>query len=80
MWQVKNKSLNKKFVFKDFKQASGFMQSVATFAEEINHHPKWLNQWNQVEIWLSTHSKKDQITDKDHRLANKIDIISKDYQ
>lgn len=73
-WQEKDNSLYRKFEFKDFKQAFEFMKRVAEVAEAQNHHPKWLNEYNKVEIWLSTHNKG-KITDKDHRLAKAIDKI-----
>ncbi|MBI4033531.1 4a-hydroxytetrahydrobiopterin dehydratase [Candidatus Saccharibacteria bacterium] len=78
-WQEKNSSLYKKFEFKDFKQAFEFMKQVAEVAEEQNHHPKWLNEYNKVEIWLSTHSEG-KITDKDHTLAKEIDKIYEDLK
>jgi 4a-hydroxytetrahydrobiopterin dehydratase len=75
MWQDKNNSLYKKFEFRDFKEAFGFMQEVAKAAEEANHHPKWQNEWNKVEIWLSTHEAGNKITEKDQVMAKTIDQI-----
>lgn len=49
------------------------MTKVSAVAEAQNHHPRWLNDWNEVEIWLSTHSAG-KITDRDHKLAKAIDI------
>lgn len=74
MWQEKNKQLYKKFEFKDFTQAFEFMKRVATEAEGMDHHPKWQNEYNKVEIWLSTHSEG-KVTSKDHKLAEGIDKI-----
>ena len=65
----------REFKFKDFKQAFGFMTTVAGSAEQMNHHPTWSNTYNKVEIWLSTHSAGDKITDKDRQLAAEIDRI-----
>lgn len=72
MWQEKDKQLYKEFSFKDFNQAWSFMSRVANIAEAQNHHPRWQNEWNKVEIWLSTHSDG-RVTDKDRRLAIAID-------
>ncbi len=77
MWQEINKSLYKKFEFKNFSEAFGFMTRVAIEAEKMNHHPLWTNVWNKVEIWLSTHDAGDIVTDKDKKLADKIDAIVK---
>ena len=75
MWQDKNNQLYKKFEFKDFTEAFAFMTRVAEAAEQANHHPKWLNEWNKVKIWLTSHDAGDKVTEKDHQLAKKIDEI-----
>ncbi len=75
MWQEENNSLYKKFTFKNFSEAFSFMTRVALIAEKMNHHPKWTNVWNTVELWLSTHDAGDLVTDKDKKLAEKIDAL-----
>ena len=74
-WEEKNNSLYRKFEFKDFSEAFAFMTRVALIAEKMNHHPKWTNVWNTVEVWLSTHDAGDVVTDKDRKLAEKIDVL-----
>jgi len=76
MWHQTNRELFKEFVFKDFNEAFDFMKAVSLIAEEQNHHPRWLNEYNTVKIWLSTHDAGDTVTDKDHKLAEAIDAIS----
>jgi len=73
MWDEKNNTLYRKFQFKDFSQAFAFMTRVALEAEKMDHHPDWSNVYNTVEIRLSTHSAGDIVTDKDRKLAQKID-------
>ena len=51
------------------------MTRVALLAETQNHHPKWTNEWNQVELWLSTHSEGNVVTEKDRKLADAINKI-----
>ena len=75
MWKEENNKLYKKFQFKDFSSAFGFMTRVALEAEKLNHHPEWKNVWNTVECWLSTHDAGDIVTEKDHQLAKKIDSL-----
>ena len=74
-WQEKNNSLYRKLEFKDFSEAFAFMTRVALIAEKMDHHPTWTNVWNTVEIWLSTHDAGDIVTDKDKKLAEKIDAL-----
>jgi len=75
MWQEIDNKLYRKFEFKNFVEAFAFMTQVALTAEKMNHHPLWTNVWNTVEIWLSTHDAGDIVTDKDRKLAEKIDQI-----
>lgn len=75
MWQEQNNTLYRSFSFADFSEAFAFMLRVALLAETHNHHPKWTNSWNKVEIWLSTHDAGDMVTDKDHKLAQAIDKL-----
>lgn len=80
MWREKDDRLYRMFQFKDFVEAFGFMSQVAEAADGLNHHPKWTNQYNKVEIWLTTHSAGGKITDKDRQLAKAIDAIYENYQ
>ena len=48
-------AIQKKFVFKDFNAAFGFMTRVALKADKMNHHPEWFNVYNKVQITLATH-------------------------
>lgn len=75
MWQERDNKLYRKFQFKNFSQAFAFMTRVAIEAEKMDHHPLWTNVYNSVEIWLSTHDAGDTVTDKDHKLAKKIDSL-----
>jgi 4a-hydroxytetrahydrobiopterin dehydratase len=48
-------AIQRRFLFKDFNAAFGFMSRVALKAEALDHHPEWSNVYNRVEILLSTH-------------------------
>ncbi|OLY91000.1 4a-hydroxytetrahydrobiopterin dehydratase [Cnuella takakiae] len=75
MWQETNNTLYRKFEFADFSEAFAFMTRVALLAEKADHHPRWTNVWNTVEIWLNTHDAGNVVTDKDHKLAKAIDRL-----
>lgn len=75
MWQETKHGLYKQFNFENFKEAWAFMSKVAELAEEYQHHPRWENEWNVVQIWLITHEGGQRITDKDHELAKAIDAV-----
>lgn len=75
MWQKRDGALYKLFTFKDFNEAFAFMEKVAKIANFAQHHPRWTNEWNKVELWLSTHEKGGTVTEKDEDLARAIDAI-----
>jgi len=57
-WQIQQQrdAMSRTFLFANFEAAFRFMQGCAVYAEQIDHHPEWLNVWNRVEVVLSTHS------------------------
>lgn len=75
MWQEADNCLYQKFVFEDFSEAFAFMTRIALAAEKMDHHPRWTNVWNTVEIWLNTHDAGNVVTDKDRKLAATIDKL-----
>ena len=75
MWQETGNKLYKKFQFKNFSEAFAFMTRVAIEAEKMDHHPKWTNVWNTVEIWLNTHDAGNTVTERDRKLAQRIDAL-----
>ena len=76
VWEETDNKLYKKFQFKNFSEAFAFMTRVALIAEKMDHHPEWKNVYNTVEVWLSTHDAGDIVTEKDRKLADKIDALN----
>jgi len=79
-WKEKNNTLEAEFKFVDFSQAWTFMNEVAIAAEKQNHHPNWYNVYNTVKINLSTHDAGNVVTEKDRKLAARIDEIFARYK
>ncbi len=75
MWKEADNKLYRKFQFKNFSEAFAVMTRVALAAEKMDHHPEWKNVWNTVEVWLCTHDAGDIVTDRDRKLASKIDAL-----
>ncbi len=67
-------AIHRRFTFRDFSEAWGFMARVALLAEAQNHHPEWANVWNRVEIQLTTHDAGG-LSARDVRLAKAIDAL-----
>ena len=69
-------AIGKKFEFKDFNQAFGFMARAALAAEKMDHHPEWFNVYNKVDVTLSTHDAGG-VTQHDIDLAAAMDGFAK---
>ncbi|HEV2562899.1 MAG TPA: 4a-hydroxytetrahydrobiopterin dehydratase [Rhizomicrobium sp.] len=68
-------AITRKFEFKDFNTAFGFMSRVALLAEKMDHHPEWFNVYNKVEVTLSTHDAGG-VTDNDIQMAKAMDFYA----
>lgn len=68
-------AIARKFLFKDFNQAFGFMTRAALVAEKMDHHPEWFNVYKTVEVTLSTHDAGG-VTELDIKLAEAMDKIA----
>ena len=68
-------AISKKFVFKDFNAAFGFMTRAALIAEKLDHHPEWFNVYRTVEVTLSTHDAGG-VTELDITLAGAMDGLA----
>lgn len=73
-WQLAGNAITRRFRFKDFVQAMGFVNQVALLAERANHHPDIDIRWNQVTLTLTTHSAGG-LTENDFKLAKEIDAL-----
>jgi len=68
-------AIAKKFSFKDFNEAFGFMARAALIAEKLDHHPEWFNVYNRVEVTLATHDAGG-VTERDIKLAEAMDRLA----
>jgi 4a-hydroxytetrahydrobiopterin dehydratase len=68
-------AIARKFTFKDFNEAFGFMSRVALVAEKNDHHPDWRNVYRTVEVELSTHDAGG-VTARDVDLAKAMNLIA----
>ncbi len=68
-------AITKRFVFKDFNAAFGFMTRAALMAEKLDHHPEWFNVYKTVEVTLSTHDAGG-VTELDVTLADAMNKLA----
>ena len=78
-WSINDKFLTCMYEFKNFNDALSFMNKVGVKCEEMDHHPKWTNVYNILEIELFTHDK-DGLTLKDFDLASFMDQEFESYE
>jgi 4a-hydroxytetrahydrobiopterin dehydratase len=73
-WAREGSSITRSVTREDFRAAMLFTGAVAYLAEEANHHPDILIQWNRVTLTLSTHSAGG-LTAADFSLAGRISAL-----
>lgn len=72
-----DKEIHKSYQFKTFAEAKRFVDKVAAVAEEMDHHPRIQLDYNQVDVWFTTHSEGG-VTEKDTQLADKVEGLVAD--
>ena len=75
-WSIEGIFLKGSYSFNNFENAFSFMKEVAVKCEEMNHHPKWTNVYNKLDIELFTHDSGG-ITEKDFELSAFMDSTFK---
>ena len=79
-WRLEDIYLKANFDFKSFSDAITFMSIVGKKCDKLNHHPKWTNVYNKIEIELYTHDAGG-ITIKDFELSSFMDeVFSKNFK
>src|SRR5215211_2048558 len=68
-------AITRKFVFRDFNEAFGFMTRAALVVEKMDHHPEWFNVYKTIEVTLSTHDAGG-VTELDVKLAQTMDKLA----
>src|SRR5690554_3689061 len=69
-------AITRKFEFRNFNEAFGFMSRAALMAEKLDHHPEWFNVYKTVEVTLATHSAGG-VTELDVKLAGAMNRFAK---
>ncbi len=71
-WIELNNQIQRTFAFDDFITSMKFVNAIAEYAEQVQHHPDMLIRYNKVTLTVSTHDASG-ITQKDFELATKAD-------
>ena len=73
-WDRTGDRLVKRVQKRDFAEALAYVNAVGALAEEANHHPDMLIEWNTVTLNLWTHTTG-RVTAADEALAERIDEL-----
>ncbi|MBI2166260.1 MAG: 4a-hydroxytetrahydrobiopterin dehydratase [Chloroflexi bacterium] len=80
-WQViheENRKLERRFRFRDFRQALAFTNRVAEVAEAEGHHPRIVTEWGRATVTWWTHKLKD-LHRNDFIMAAKTDMAYQEF-
>jgi len=75
-WELDGAAIRRKFTFKGFPDAVGFIVRLGFAAEAADHHPDLLVNYKRVTLTYSTHSAGG-LTDKDFDGAGKANELAK---
>lgn len=74
-WQRNGEVISRTYEFTDFLEAMKFVNTVATIAEQVQHHPDVDIRWNKVTLALTTHDAGG-LTQKDFAMARQCDGLA----
>ena len=74
-WSFADNKISKKFKFKDFMDSLNFINRLAPFCEENDHHPDIHLFYNKVVFELQRFDIGGKVTDRDFVIARKIEEL-----
>ncbi|MEK6867644.1 MAG: 4a-hydroxytetrahydrobiopterin dehydratase [Nanoarchaeota archaeon] len=74
-WKLVSGRIEKDYIFKDFVDASSWLEKIKFLAEAEGHHPDIHWTWNKITLVLWTHASKG-LSENDFILAAKIDALA----
>ena len=76
-WKRDGSAIAAAYKFASFRDALALIVRVGFEAEELNHHPEIVNEYNKVSFKLSTHDAGGATTDLDIVLATRISALAR---
>lgn len=74
-WKYSNNKISKEFKFKDFMDSLIFINKLAPFCEELDHHPDVHIYYSKVLFELSRYDVGGKVTNKDFLVAREIENL-----
>ncbi|MGF1483203.1 MAG: 4a-hydroxytetrahydrobiopterin dehydratase [Opitutales bacterium] len=75
-WTFEDDRIFRTWKFGSFPEAMAFLVRVGFEAEEADHHPEIYNVYSTVRLSLNTHDVGGKVTERDLKLAMKIQAIA----
>ena len=72
-WRYERPEIAATYRFADFAAAIAFVVQAALLAEKHDHHPDIDVRYNTVRVAMATHDAGNKITERDLKLAEKLD-------
>ncbi|MEM9777256.1 MAG: 4a-hydroxytetrahydrobiopterin dehydratase [Chloroflexota bacterium] len=70
------RELHRAFKFRTYDEAFAFMTAVSEqVIVPLDHHPRWLNDYNRLEMWFTTFDYGYQISNVDLQAAEQIEAV-----
>ncbi len=73
-WQQDGMTITKTYEFADFASAISFMTHVAFYAESLEHHPIWQNNYNLVSVRIGANNQST-MHSRDIQLAKRMETV-----
>jgi 4a-hydroxytetrahydrobiopterin dehydratase len=74
-WAYKDGRLVRQLIFKDFIAGLSFINEIANFFEEVDHHADMTINYNKITFELCRWDQGCKITNRDFLVANEIDRL-----
>ncbi len=74
-WTYKDEKISKEFVCKDFMDSLNFVNALAPYCEELDHHPDVHILYSKVLFELQRFDVGGKVTDKDLMVASHIEKL-----
>lgn len=72
-WEYKDDKISKQFEFNDFMDALGFINNLAPYFEENDHHPDMHIMYSKILFELQRFDVGGKVTDRDLQVAGEIE-------
>ena len=76
-WTYKDNKISKEFQFKDFMDSLDFINKLAPYCEQLDHHPDTHIFYSKVLFELQRFDVGGKVTDKDFMVAEEIERLYK---